>query len=208
MNDPDFVRMRENMAEFSDIKSAEKTFREAFLALRINVEDGPAANKLSQLLTRIKNVDTSSVRGKRTILMGIQTEMGQKILKTFNFNEKGYLRKVINHTYSLDSLERTFRFTGLQPKSEIFNPYGAHLAGISLFHSKVDFIHHESVTVWSEELLVPLDNDTARDLEINIPVGASGSGIDVFAIKVVFYKTIAGFNYLIDRKDYFVGQVV
>ena len=208
LKDQGYKMTRENMVEFSDIKRAVRTFRVAMTNLIKEMPTGNAANKLSSIFGMIKNADTSNVRGERKVCDGIITETGIKQLKGFTFTDKGLMSKVINHPYILNSEERTLKFIGLQAMSEIFNPYGANVAGISLFNSKIDFKTSTSNTVFSEEVLINLENDSPQDVELLVPNVPMGRGVNVFAFRVVFYKTEVGVNKLIDRKDYFVGQIL
>jgi len=55
-------------------------------------------------MTKIKNLDTKSARGKRNIGLGIVATDGKALLKGFNFNIRAILSSIFFTQYAMDSV--------------------------------------------------------------------------------------------------------
>jgi hypothetical protein len=62
-NDPAFVRTRENGAEFGSSASAGKFSRDSLRPIALTASDNRVVARMTKLMTQIKNLDTTSVRG-------------------------------------------------------------------------------------------------------------------------------------------------
>lgn len=80
-SDPNFQRTRENGAEFGSAAEAGKILRNTFRTLMMNTADNRVTSRLTQIMTLIKNYDTDSVRGERSVAQGILTTAGLELLK-------------------------------------------------------------------------------------------------------------------------------
>ena len=78
-NDPAFVRTRENGTEFAESAYAGKLLRVAVRNMLMNAKDGRVTSRLTQLMSKIKNYDTASVRGERKVAIGL-TDDDAKVL--------------------------------------------------------------------------------------------------------------------------------
>src|SRR5690606_35877511 len=82
-SDPNFERTRENNAEFGSSATSGKRLRRAILDMVSNAKDSRLSSRLTQVMTRVKNQDATSPRGKRHVAVGIQTPLGKGFLKGF-----------------------------------------------------------------------------------------------------------------------------
>jgi len=64
--DPNFLRTRENGAEFGSAASAGKLLRATVRSLMMVASDR-VTSRVTQLMTIVKNYDTTSVRGSRNV---------------------------------------------------------------------------------------------------------------------------------------------
>jgi hypothetical protein len=89
-----FARARENSSEFSlCAKMAGEVRREVILYTK--KLDKKLYHRLMKLMRLLANDDTGSVRGKRDPRTGMNTEEGQKRLKSFKITRRLYLYKVL-----------------------------------------------------------------------------------------------------------------
>ncbi|WP_052705271.1 hypothetical protein [Flavobacterium sp. 316] len=95
LNDPSFVRTRENGAEFAHSANAGKLLRLALGALVFKAKDSRLASRMLQTMSKIKNLDTTSLRGQRKVQVGITTTEGKQTLRGFDFNLNAPLKKCI-----------------------------------------------------------------------------------------------------------------
>lgn len=70
-NDPTFQRTRENGSEFGNAATAGKLLRDTVRTLMLTAADNRITSRVTQLMTIIKNYDTTSLRGDRTVGVGI-----------------------------------------------------------------------------------------------------------------------------------------
>ncbi|AZA76466.1 hypothetical protein EG347_02470 [Chryseobacterium sp. G0186] len=84
---PSYEKVRQNSSEFGHCSKMGKMIR-GCLDLYIKKAGDPLLyQKFAKLMTEIKDLDTVSERGKRTVEIGWQTEQGKKLLKEFQFGE-------------------------------------------------------------------------------------------------------------------------
>lgn len=84
--DPAFQRTRENGSEFGLAASDGKLLRVAVRNLMTNAKDNRVTSRLTQIMTKLKNLDATSARGERKAAIGLNATGGVELLKGFNFN--------------------------------------------------------------------------------------------------------------------------
>ena len=97
-----FARTRENGSEFGSSATSGKLLRNAFRNLISLSSDNRVTSRVTQVMTYIKNLDTTNVRGERTVAEGISTDEGKALLQGFNFNDKAILGAVLYKPYIID----------------------------------------------------------------------------------------------------------
>ena len=85
MNDPAFVRTRENLSEFSLNAKSGKALRQSISPLLHRAKDSKLSSRMLQLMNGIKNLDGSSARGERLVRLGLGSAEGKRLLKGFDF---------------------------------------------------------------------------------------------------------------------------
>jgi hypothetical protein len=68
-NDPAFVRTRENGVEFGSSATAGKFSRDSLRPIALSASDNRVVARMTKLMTQIKNLDTTSVRGLRMLVL-------------------------------------------------------------------------------------------------------------------------------------------
>ena len=102
-NDPAFVRTRENGSEFGHAAITGKMLRVAVRNMLMNAKDARVTSRLTQLMGKIKNYDTASVRGERKVAIGLTDDDTKALLKGFNFNIRALSSKQLYPFYFLHS---------------------------------------------------------------------------------------------------------
>lgn len=207
MTDPKFRRTRENMSEFGFIGQATSVFKKALSPAFQDVKDGGMHNRLLGVFASIKNLDVSHDRGSRTVTAGIADVAGQAKLNGFDFNVSAPLADILLKPYSLNTDDGILTITDLIPDSNLLKPLAAHKAGFNLFWAKVDFAHGEFTMANATEVLVPLDT-AEHDVTLTIPTPPTGAGVNVFALKLVYYQTVNGTNYQMNDSQYVCSKII
>lgn len=193
-NDPAFVRTRENGAEFGSSAVAGKNLRVALFAMLQTASDNRVVSRLTKLMTNIKNLDSTSVRGERNVGVAIALPAAKALLKNFNFNKKALLGSILFKPYSIDLGSGEITINGLEPVNHINFPAGATHVTLKGAWLKLDFTTG----------LYDLQSSNAVNLPINAvssnvvltPAGApAGAGTDIYLIQIEFFQEVNAVQY-------------
>lgn len=207
MNDPNYVRTRENGSEFGHSASTAKQLRMALGSLVFKAKDSKLSSRMLEVLSRVKNLDTSSIRGERKVSIGLTTAEGKQALKNFDFNGYARLRSVLYQTFALDAATGTITFTDLIPVEHIRVPQGA-----------THFSMQNAV------LLIDFDTDVSQlevSTVVNLPIGVTpvsfalapaafptGTGTTFYLLQISFYQEVNGVQYSLKNEEYNVLNIV
>ncbi|UHO40340.1 hypothetical protein H5J24_10355 [Chryseobacterium capnotolerans] len=84
---PSYEKVRQNSSEFGHCSKTGKIIRNSLDLYLKETGDALLYQSFAKLMTEIKNLDTISGRGKRTVESGLKTEEGKRLLKSFQFGE-------------------------------------------------------------------------------------------------------------------------
>jgi len=82
---PSYEKVRQNSSEFGHCSKVGKIIRQCINPFIKEADDALLYQKFAKLMTAIKDLDTVSERGKRTVKNGIITEIGKEMLRNFQF---------------------------------------------------------------------------------------------------------------------------
>lgn len=125
LNDPAFIRTRENGAEFGSSANAGKILRDAIRPMLLTASDNRVVSRLTKLMTEIKNLDITSARGARNVGVAIAVPAAKALLKGFNFNNRAILGSILFNPYSVATATGIITINGLVPINEVAFPPGA-----------------------------------------------------------------------------------
>jgi len=192
--DPNFVRTRENGAEFGHAAKVGAVLRMAFRTVILTNKDSRMVSRLTQRMIAVVYADESSVRGQRNIMDG-ETEL----VEGFQFNLKAPLGTTLNtpYTTSIDRVTGTLKVEVpiFVPSNIINAPAGAtHFKFIS-GGSAIDFEKHLFVTDSHESEMMPLSSAPTALIELSnkVPLASIHPLFLVFGIE--FYQSVNGKNY-------------
>ena len=188
-NDPAFIRTRENGQEFGHVATSGKWFRRAIATLLFDVKDRYKSSRLTQVLAKVKNLDTTSVRGERKVNIGLQTAEGKELLKFFDFNKNAKLNSILRTNYSLDTTTSEVQIPEFNPLQHLGVPQGATHVEISAALLKFNFEDGVGDVVVSNVENLQIEN-IETSLVFTFPNTPGGTGNDYYFLKVAFYQTI------------------
>lgn len=111
-----YQKVRENSTEFGHCSKTGKMLRQAIAPYISENGDKYLYQKFAKVMTEIKDLDTTSERGKRRIENGLQTIDGRKILKNFRF---GNIENTADIEHAENLMDHTVHFKTAVPKGEI-----------------------------------------------------------------------------------------
>jgi hypothetical protein len=189
---PEMVRVRENNSEFGTTSSAKKLFKDSLFAFLGKTKDGNLHGQMMQLFLKIKECDTISIRGQRTVSIGIQNSEGKKLLEQFNFTP---LHLPVSNA-EFDSLTSTFTFSDFDSKSLKF-PKGATHLKLQLGIVSLDFEAKKAPLFVSTPFLIAKGSPVQN---INLEVTAAPlNGVRVAVLYYRYTEELNGVFY--DFKD-------
>jgi len=201
LKDPKFIRTRENMTEFAQCAHTGKMLRRAAADLIRNVKDRRVTSRLTGVLAKIKNHDTTSPRGERKVSIGLTTPQGLALLKGFDFNSRSQLSNILTKPWSLDAATGEVEITGLIPQNNIKPPeYATHVSLSSAF-MMLNFDSGEYQVFQSNVVNLPI-NLTATTVTLTPSNVPTGSGVAMYFLLVEFFQEINSVQYTLKNGSY------
>lgn len=201
MNDPGFVRTRENMSEFATAAQAGKLMRHSLGYLIKRVRDSRITGRMTGMMARVKQHDTVSDRGLRQVSAGISTADGKLVLKGFDFNLNAPLSLVIQRPYVLDEVTGGVVITGLNPATHLRYTEGATHAGFTSAVLKLDFDTKLYQLISSETQFVPFSNES-YDVAVVPDSIPQGTGTLFYLLLIEFVQEFNGKMYPLNNGDF------
>lgn len=197
-NDPAFARTRENGTEFGHSATSGKILRRAITSLMADAKDSGVTPRLTQVMSKIKNADLSSIRGERKVSVGLATEDGKVALKGFDFNKQAILSSVLLANYSLETTTGEIVISNLIASQDLSVPSGAtHVSFTSAFLN-LDFSTGEKDLTVSPVSNVPI-NGTLSSITLTPPAAPTGTGNTCYFLKIAFFQEINGVQYSLNN---------
>ena len=153
---PSFERVREHNAEFKECAASGKLLRIALGPLLLAAKDHRLVWRVTQLMSRIKNCDTVSERGQRTVATGLGTSEGSSLLKNFDFNSAAPLKKVLLKTPVVNASAGSISLKGLITADHLKAPKGTTHILLKAAGTGLDFTAKQARLYESETQILKL----------------------------------------------------
>jgi hypothetical protein len=206
-NDPAFVRTRENGQEFGSSAKAGKLVRGALRTLLQVASDGGVTARMTKVMTLIKNFDTQSARGGRTVANGIADPAAKELLKGFNFNNRSAMGSVFFKPFTVDTNTGEISIPGLIPINDLNFPQGATHVSFKSGWAKVDFLDGGSEVALSPATNLLIDS-TVANVNLTPPQAPQGAGTNIFVLCIEFFQQVNGAQYSLKNGAYNVLTIV
>jgi len=207
LNDPAFARTRENGTEFGNIATSGKLLRRAITSLLVDAKDNRTSSRLTQVLSKVKNEDLTSVRGQRHVAVGLATPTGKAWLKGFNFNKQATLDSVLQAQYSLNTTTGEVIIANLIPNQQLAVPDGSTHVSLSAAFLNLDLVNDVKDLQLSPVENLPI-NGTATTVTLTPAAPATGTGFDFFFLKTAFFQEINGIQYPLNNGAFNALQIL
>ena len=194
MNDPAFVRTRENLSEFSLSVKAGKAIRQSISPLLHRAKDSKLSSRMLQLMNTIKNFDGTSVRGERLVRLGLDSVEGKMLLKGFDFNLHAPLSSVLHAPYSVAVVTGVLSIPDLSPQEQLGIPEGATHVSFSTAYVDLNFETGVFDSRYSPAVILPLDN-TLSTILLTPEAVPTGTGTRFLSLLVAFFQEVNGVQY-------------
>ncbi len=194
MNDPAFVRTRENLSEFSLNAKSGKALRQSISPLLHRAKDSKLSSRMLQLMNNIKNHDNSSVRGERLVRLGIVSPEGKLLLKGFDFNLRAPLSSVLHALYTIDVATGVLTIPDFSPQEQLDVPAGATHASFCSAFVDLDFETAVFDCYYSLPTILLLDNSIST-IVLTPEAIPTGTGTRLYLLLIEFFQEVNGVQY-------------
>ena len=207
MNDPAFVRTRENGREFGRSASSGKLLRDAVSSFVFKAKDSKLSSRLMKVMSDIKNQDLVSTRGERNVVEGLATATGKAYLKGFDFNNRASMRSVFFSPFTVDSTTGVITVTDLKPTEQIRYPEGATHFSMQSGFVNLDFETGASDITYSAVSNLPIDG-TVSTVSLTPSGVPSGTGLEFMVLLIEFFQEVNGQQYSLNNGAFNVLNIV
>ena len=207
MNDPAFVRTRENGAEFGSIASSGKLLRNAMGPLLVKAKDGKLTSRLVKVMGQIKNMDASSIRGSRNVAQGLTDVNAKLLLKGFDFNARANLGNVLNSSISVSVATGAVTISGFNPMEQMRIADGATHFSLQSGFLNLDFETGISDMAFSPEVVYPLVQGVISPV-LTLSAVPVGNGVNFYVLLIEFFQEVNGVNYMLNNGAYNVLNIL
>ena len=158
-------------------------------------------------MSRIKNLDSTSIRGQRKVSLGIATPEGKQLIKGFDFNANAPLKSVLFAPFDLDTATGVVTIASFTPAEQLLFPQGA--THISFQNAVLALDFDTTVSEIATSNVVNLAIDMTESSVVLTPTSVpTGTGVQLFLLMVSFYQEINGVQYSLKNEEYNVLNVV
>lgn len=206
-SDPNFQRTRENGAEFGSAAAAGKILRNAVRNLMMNTADNRVTSRLTQIMTLIKNYDTDSARGERSVAEGILTTAGLELLKGFDFNNKATLGSVLFAPFTVTTSTGVISIPTFVPINDLVYPTGATNVTLKGAFATVNFETGVSAIEYSNIVNLPIDA-TSAPVTLTPDAVPTGGIINFYLLSIEFFQEVNGVQYSLKNGSYNALNIV
>lgn len=207
MNDPAFVRTRENGAEFSSITGSGKLLRTALGSMLFKAKDSRLTSRLVKVMAQLKNMDSSSVRGARNVAVGLTDPIAKALLTGFDFNARASLGVVLNAPLTVDLTDGTIKIAAFNPMEQMHSAEGATHFSLQSGFLNLDFETGAYEMTQSPELIFPLVQGVIAPVLTPTAVPA-GSGVKIVVLLIEFFQEVNGVSYMLNNGAFNVLHLV
>lgn len=187
---PNMHRVRENASEFGNCSQVKKEFRLALLPFLADIKGRELHARLMQLFLGIKALDGVSERGQRSVIQGLQTAKGRRLLSQFVFTPKHQLLDALSGRASFDWSSQQFVVSGFNLSLYSFPKSATHV-GVTLGVLDFDFEGLSSTLAVSPTHLLEVGTASASfTLVPDAVLSPQYFGIAILGLR--FYEVIDG----------------
>ncbi len=206
-NDPTFARTRENGSEFGSIATSGKLFRDSLRNITANAADKKLITRVTQLMSKIKNLDLTSIRGARNVGVGIGNTTAKALLKGFEFNSNALLASMLYKPYTLVPATGVITIAGLVPATDVVFPAGATHMSLTGGYANLNFatgvVDFKMTNVLNLAVTAPSTAVTLTPTAV-----PAGTGTKIYLLKIEFFQLVNGVQYSLKNGSFNALRII
>ena len=193
-NDPAFVRTRENNSEFGSSARSGKLTRDNLRPISMNATDGRVVARMTKIMTQIKNLDTTSVRGARNVGVAMATAQAKALLKGFEFNREAMLSSMLFKPWAVNTTTGVITIAGLVPTLDLIYPEGATHVSFTGAYANINYATGIADVKLTNVQNLPI-TATSSAITLTPTVVPTGTGAKIFLLKIEFFQLVNAVQY-------------
>ena len=194
LNDPAFIRTRENMAEFGRAGKAGKLLRACLNGLLINCKDSSRVGRMTRAFTIVVKADATNARGLRNVIDG-----EAELMEGFEMNKNGALGSTFfaPFTATIDRVTGalTVSIPSFVPLNMINAPKGATHFKLNSAGTAIDFENESYEVEVNSSTELPWDNTATAVLTLTNQLTANSTHPLFLVLGIEFFQSLNGGMY-------------
>ena len=206
-NDPAFVRTRENNSEFGSSARSGKLTRDNLRPISMNATDGRVVARMTKIMTQIKNLDTTSVRGARNVGVAMATAQAKALLKGFEFNREAMLSSMLFKPWAVNTTTGVITIAGLVPTLDLIYPEGATHVSFTGAYANINYATGIADVKLTNVQNLPITG-TSSAITLTPTVVPTGTGAKIFLLKIEFFQLVNAVQYSLKNGAYNALKII
>lgn len=206
-NDPAFVRTRENNSEFGSSARSGKLTRDNLRPISMNATDGRVVARMTKIMTQIKNLDTTSVRGARNVGVAMATAQAKALLKGFEFNREAMLSSMLFKPWAVNTTTGVITIAGLVPTLDLIYPEGATHVSFTGAYANINYATGIADVKLTNVQNLPITG-TSSAITLTPTAVPTGTGAKIFLLKIEFFQLVNAVQYSLKNGAYNALKVI
>jgi hypothetical protein len=194
LKDPAFKRTRENFRQFGMNAKAGTLLRESVGPMLAKAKDPKLSSRMLKLMNEIKNFDSTSVRGQRSVHLGLATTEGKQLLKGLDFNGRAHLQSVLNAHFTVDTATGIILIPDFTAQEQLAATESATHVGFRTAFVNLNFETGLFNTSYSPVSMLPIDLSIST-VTLTPDTIPAGDGIQLHLLLIEFYQEMNGVHY-------------
>ncbi len=194
LKDPAFKRTRENFRQFGMNAKAGALLRDSVGPMLAKAKDPKLSSRMLKLMSEIKNFDSTSVRGNRSVHLGLATAEGKQLLKGLDFNGRAHLQSVLNAQFSVDTATGVLTIQDFTAQEQLVATESATHVGFRTAFVNLNFDTGLFNTNYSPVVMLPIDLSVST-VTLTPDGVPAGDGIPFHLLLIEFYQEMNGVQY-------------
>ena len=206
-NDPAFVRTRENNSEFGSSARSGKLTRDNLRPISMNATDGRVVARMTKIMTQIKNLDTTSVRGARNVGVAMATAQAKALLKGFEFNREAMLSSMLFKPWAVNTTTGVITIAGLVPTLDLIYPEGATHVSFTGAYANINYATGIADVKLTNVQNLPITG-TSSAITLTPTAVPTGTGVKIFLLKIEFFQLVNAVQYSLKNGAYNALKII
>jgi hypothetical protein len=156
---------------------------------------------MTKIMTQIKNLDTTSVRGARNVGVAMATAQAKALLKGFEFNNDAMLSSMLFKPWAVNATTGVITIAGLVPTLDLIYPEGATHVSFTGSYANINYATGVADVKLTNVQNLPI-SATSTAVTLTPTAVPTGTGAKMYLLKIEFFQLVNGVQYSLKNGAY------